>query len=118
MFLTHCPNCKDEHEPVLVVDDKKEVSDCDAVCPECDTVMKEITPFAKVQMKTMGQVKRAKKRQQAFMVRCPHCKNEGCPVVGEKDVLLCSSCSKPLDHLAAPYKQTVLMFLKTHSPEG
>lgn len=99
-FLIYCTNkgCGEQVEPLL------DTSSDEVYCTSCNKVMLGVTHFAKVQMKALGQVKKAVKQTTPFQITCPGCKQRGTPNV--KNGVTCSSCginledkiSKPILH--------------------
>jgi len=116
MFVVYCDNkgCGKHQEPKLDLETNE------AICAECGEPIKSVTEFAKTQMRALGQIRRDDKRQQAFAVKCDKCNTEGPPKlikVDKEDKLVCFKCGKELDKLSAPYRQTVLEFLRTQRPQ-
>lgn len=103
-FNIICDNkdCKKENEPVL--DKRTRVVYC-GVCGEELKDQNIITEFAKNQMVSLGQIRRAEnKQQQAFSVKCSNCDRESQPKLNGK-LLECSKCGKELKNLSAPFVQ-------------
>ena len=124
-FWTFCDNkgCRKEMTPVI---DK---NTNEVFCTECGQTINSLTEFAKRQMVTLGQVRRAEKRKQAWSVKCESCQKEGPPVLnkdGEKnekgllvgDKLLCSYCKVELTNLNKPFAQIILTNLKAQRKAG
>jgi hypothetical protein len=114
-FLIQCDNkkCREFQEPVLDKDTD------DVHCSQCDGVIDHVSIFAKRQMRANGQIKRESVPKQAFAVKCVSCEKIMCPqLIEEKSdgqatsKLVCPSCGEEHTHLGAPYKQTVVAFLK------
>lgn len=87
MFIIYCDNkgCGKEQEPLL------NTSTDEVECSECGKVINNVTSFTKIQMKSMGQIKRAKKVQQAFAHACIKCNHTAQPKL-VNDKLLCAGC--------------------------
>ena len=80
-FTIQCDNkgCMKMQEPEVDTKDNKDPNKWDVLCAECHLPIQSVTYFAKVQMKSMGQIRRAKPQQQAFVVKCGTCLKEGKP---------------------------------------
>ncbi len=91
-FMIYCNNkgCGKNTEPLLNIETNE------AECVECGAIINSVTSFAKTQMKTMGQIKRDDKKQQAFSVQCKFCKKSVLPEVNGK-IVLCSLCKNELN---------------------
>lgn len=96
-FSIQCDNkgCGKYQEPKLNLETN------DVECADCGQPIKSVTSFAKNQMKSLGQIKRAEQTQQAFSVQCANCKKSAPPVLSGKDIL-CAICKKELS-VSAPY---------------
>lgn len=107
-FLVYCDNkgCGKDQEPVL------DVNTGEVFCTECGKTIKTVTEFAKRQMKALGQVKRAVKKQQAFSVKCNACNRENPPKIGEKNKIVCSFCDAELTDLPKPFQQVIRNFIR------
>lgn len=111
-FMIQCDNkgCREHQEAVLDKETNK------VYCSICNGEIENITIFAKRQMLFTGQIKRDEQKKQAFAVQCQACKKTLCPKieVGEDKTrkLMCAGCGEELSHLSAPYKQTILSFIK------
>lgn len=101
MYRLHCNNagCKKECEPVL------DVATNEVHCTECGKVM-EVNHFTKVSMRSIGQIQRLEKLQQAFSVKCNFCKKETAPTV-KNDKVYCTVCNNHLDYIAKPFVQAI-----------
>ena len=108
-FLIYCDNkgCGKDQEPVL------DPTTGDVYCTECGKVIKSVTEFAKRQMKSMGQVKRDSKKQQAFSVKCQTCKKENPPKIDDKNKIVCSFCDSELTDLPKPFQQVIRNFIRS-----
>ena len=63
-----------------------------------------LTEFAKRQMVSMGQTRKADKQQKAFSVKCKACEKEGPPNLSKDGKKLsCPYCKVELTHLAKPF---------------
>ena len=111
-FNTYCTNrgCMKQMDPVL----DKETNE--VICTECGKSITSITEFAKRQMISLGQIRRASVKKQAWSVKCTACKKEGPPKLnkeGERDKknqpvikLLCQYCEVELTDLNRPFAET------------
>src|SRR5258706_13238536 len=84
-FSLGCPSCRKMQEPVI---DK---SSNEVYCSLCDELIPNVSHFVKVQMKTIGQIKRPKKS--TYAIECISCKIQATPIL-KNNKLLCPSCSK------------------------
>jgi protein-arginine kinase activator protein McsA len=75
----------------------------DVVCVECGFTIKNITVFAKNQLKSFGQTTKQAKKQEPYSIKCEHCGMTAKPVLAN-DILACSSCHKELTNISAPFK--------------
>jgi len=81
-------------------------------CAACGKVIKSVTHFAKVQMKTLGQTMKNQKASRAFSVSCPSCGKTAQPIVGRDGSITCSVCSTELSSkLSAPMAQAIRVAL-------
>jgi hypothetical protein len=82
-------------------------------CGECGEIIKSVTSFTKVQMKTLGQIMRNQKASTAFAVPCPTCSKTNTPILNKKTgALLCPACSTDISSsLAAPTAQAIRLHL-------
>ncbi len=95
-FSTNCSNkgCFKFVEPILDVDTNE------AMCPECDKPISNITDFVKRQLKDDKKIKKAPKVQKAFSTPCRACKAVDVPEL-KKGKLWCSHCGNDLECTAA-----------------
>jgi DNA-directed RNA polymerase subunit RPC12/RpoP len=103
-FYTFCDNkgCRKQMAPVI----DKETQE--VFCTECGKPINCVTDFMKRQMISLGQVKRAEKRQMAWSVACNSCKKEGPPALDkEGKELVCSYCGASMSHLNKPFAHMV-----------
>lgn len=105
-FVMYCSNkgCGKETEPLL------DLSSDEVFCSNCGKAIEAVTSFAKTSMKTLGQIKRAAKAQQAFSVVCANCKHQAQPKL-ESNLLVCPHCSRAHQNLAAPYVAVIKQYL-------
>ena len=96
-FSLPCGNkgCGQIQEPYLDIQDNK------VYCSKCDGEIPNITVFVKNQMKMNKQFRQ--RQSKPFSVKCQKCGREDRPKLVQGDIV-CSSCSKPLDHLSEPFK--------------
>lgn len=108
MFLIYCDRkgCGKDQEPLL------DVSTNEVICSECGGEIKSVTSFTKVQMKSMGQIKRAEKKQQAFAVKCQGCNRMAAPNISLENKILCSMCSVEILNLPKPFEQVIRSHIK------
>jgi len=106
-FLVYCNNkgCGKEQEPLL------DVSDNEAYCSECGGKV-NVTVFAKSQMKALGQVKRERRVQQAFAIKCEPCKLASTPMLVDNK-LCCPKCKTEHANLSKPMQSAVKEYLRT-----
>ena len=108
-FLMHCDNkgCGKDQEPLL------DTQTNEVYCVECNRVINSVTHFAKVQMKTLGQIKRDEKQRQAFAVECASCKKKSAPVLTKEDRVQCSLCHTDItEKIAKPFLQVIKNYFK------
>jgi uncharacterized Zn finger protein (UPF0148 family) len=102
-FLVYCDNkgCGKDQEPLLDLETNE------VVCRECSKPIKSVTPFAKAQMKALGQIKRQTQRQEAFSVKCATCQKQGQPKLNEQGQIICSFCRKEMTEIPKPFQQVI-----------
>jgi ribosomal protein L34E len=107
-FIIYCnqKGCGKDQEPSLDIETNE------VICSECGKVITGITEFTKVQMKSMGQVKRNVGKRQAFSVKCQSCNKENPPLV-KKGKIFCSLCSLEITDLSPFFKQALLAVNKS-----
>ncbi len=98
-FRVYCDNkgCREEQEPLL------DETTNEALCAVCGKDIKNMSVFAKRQLKSFGQVKKTVSRQEAFAVNCTSCKKSAAPLVNGND-FSCSFCGTALN-LSIHFKQ-------------
>ncbi len=108
MFVIQCDNkgCKEMQEPTL------DVKTNEVICSECQNPITNVTHFTKVQMKSLGQIKRDDKKSQAYSVKCPLCSKEGCPVLNDNKEIVCQYCAAAQSQLSGPFKQVIMDHLR------
>jgi len=100
--------CYKEMEPVL----DKETND--VYCIECNSVINNITEFAKTQMKSIGQIKKNTTTKKAFSVQCSNCKKEGTPILNDNK-LLCMFCNVECKNISKPFASSLKEMLSKAS---
>jgi ribosomal protein L34E len=107
-FLVYCDNkgCFKQQEPTL------DIASNEVHCAECGGVIKSITSFAKAQMKSLGQIKKATKK--AYSIKCDSCSKQEVPVL-DGDSLTCAACKKPLNNVSKEFKPLIIQHLKAKS---
>jgi hypothetical protein len=80
----------------------------DVYCSNCDQIIQGISHFTKVQLKTLGQVRRPLKG--AFAIKCNKCKIEALPKLID-DTLVCSGCNTP-SNISKPFEILVRKAIK------
>jgi hypothetical protein len=63
-------------------------------CAECDKPISNITHFAKVQLKALGQIRKDKKEN--YSIKCDVCSRSARPILKD-DKALCKFCSAELN---------------------
>lgn len=104
-FYTYCNNkgCGKNNEPLLDLDTNE------VICSECNKNISSITSFTKTQMKSLGQIKKKAKANQAFSVECKQCKKHSPPkFIDNKPA--CIHCDTIFENLSLPF----LKILKDH----
>lgn len=94
-YQTPCMSCKKLQSPTL------DISTNQVYCSECNAEIPNVSHFFKVQMKTLGQTRKAKKS--AYAIRCVSCKNEALPKL-DKNRLVCQTCNRPYDNISRPFE--------------
>lgn len=87
--------CGKHQEPVL------NIKDNEVYCSECGKKIAGVSHFTKIQMKTLGQVKKPAKT--AYSVRCDKCKQDGLPKLDNNKKLVCAGCDNELKNVSAPF---------------
>jgi ribosomal protein L34E len=65
-------------------------------CATCGNEIKGITPFAKTQMKSLGQTMKNRQVQKVFSVNCGNCRKITQPQIINGKVV-CKNCEQPLN---------------------
>lgn len=109
-FLMFCDNkgCGKDQEPLL------DLSDDQVYCTNCGNAIKQVTPFAKTQMRALGQIKRTKKAQSAFAIACEDCKTVSQPIL-QNEKLACPHCKKVYEKLDAPRVHAIKTWLLSNA---
>ena len=94
--------CYKEQEPLLDIENNL------VHCTECGLEIKDVSKFVKVQMQTIGQVKREIVNQ-TFAVKCTECNKSATPKL-EKGELVCKFCAHKLE-LSGPYAYAIKQYL-------
>lgn len=91
-FLITCTNkgCGETMEPLL------DVNSNEAMCTACGKIVPGVTQFAKIQMKSLGQVKKTKEVRSAFALVCSKCNTKMSPNV-INGIVVCSNCGESLE---------------------
>lgn len=100
-FMICCDNkgCGKSMEPLLNLETNN------VECAECGKVINSVTSFTKTQMKSLGQIKKDDKKQQAFSVQCKSCKKSSVPLIDGENIL-CMLCKNKLD-ISVPYANLI-----------
>ena len=106
-FSINCDNkgCGKLTEPVI------DVGTNQVICVDCGKEIKNVTSFAKTQMKSLGQTRKAVKKQQSWAIKCESCKLDGQPVLKD-DKFYCSGCKSEIKTISGPFKQILKQQLK------
>ena len=113
-FLIYCDNkgCGKDQEPVI------DVKTDQVFCTECGKEIKSITVFAKKTMKSLGQIKRAAKKQQAFSIKCKACNKENPPKIDDKNKIVCGACNSELTDIPKPFQQVIRNYFKAQRKDA
>lgn len=98
-FMINCDNkgCMKSQEARL------DIKNNSVLCAECGKEIKNITSFAKTQLKSMGQTIKNTQEKQMFAISCPSCELKAKPVLtGES--FTCPGCKKELTNISEPFK--------------
>lgn len=97
-FIIQCDNrgCLQSQAALLDVESNE------VTCAECGNVIKNVTHFAKIQLKSLGQTTKRVKSQQTYSVKCNNCSASGTPVLAD-NILKCKSCNKELTNLSSTF---------------
>jgi len=96
MFLVNCDNkgCGKSTKAMIDLDDGE------AYCGECDRPIKNITSFAKSQLKGFKQVR---KKSQTFSFKCAQCGTDARPIITNNH-LACPRCKSPSTNISKPFE--------------
>lgn len=100
-FNIHCTNKGCGHQTEALLNENTDQVEC----RDCGKEIANITSFAKVQLKSLGQVSRRFKTQEAFSVKCTTCQKEVPPKLSKSQEIVCGACASPLTTLSAPFRQ-------------
>ena len=97
-FIIQCDNrgCLQTQAALLDVESNN------VICAECGNTITNVTHFAKIQLKSLGQTTKRVKSQQTYSVKCNHCSASGVPTLAE-DKLICKSCNKEITGLSSTF---------------
>ena len=111
MFMLRCDNkgCCQESQALL------DVKTDEVLCSECGKSIKNVTSFTKIQMKSIGQIKRTVAAKKSFSIKCNKCLKDDQPILGANDILLCPNCKEELTSVSPIYKGLVVEYLKKPS---
>lgn len=98
-FLINCDNRKCLKIQAALLDTINNI----VICAECNNEIKNVTYFAKAQLKSLGQTCKNIKTKQSYAVKCSHCEMENMPIIKD-DQFLCTNCKKELTNLSVPFK--------------
>lgn len=110
-MLICCDNKKCGQTTEALLD--KETDEVYCAAPNCGLPIKNVTPFAKSALRSMGQFKRLVKSQEAFAVKCEGCVKMSRPKLSQ-GVLVCPHCGKEHTSLQAPYAHAIKQYLLTN----
>ena len=110
-FLINCDNKGCLKTQAALLDTNNNI----VICAECQKEIKNITSFAKHQLKHLGQTMRAKKSQKSFAIKCLHCEAEDVTLL-QNDNFFCTTCKKELEHLSPPFKMVLKDAIKNNKP--
>lgn len=102
-FLTNCDNkgCGKYMEPKLSLQDQK------IYCGECNKEIKNISSFAKSQMKSLGQVIKATKS--SYAVRCEKCQLELTPKLSDDNKsFVCTNCKNIYTNISKSFEKLLI----------
>lgn len=107
-FMIQCDNkgCGKMNEPKLNVETNT------VECEYCSKNIQNVTSFAKVQLKALGQIKKAGADKRSFTVDCVTCKKKTCPVVNGNEGF-CEFCNEKLN-LSTPFLELIRNNAKTN----
>lgn len=107
-FMIQCDNkgCFKQSEALLSVDDNN------VICGECGKSIKNVTHFAKVQLKTIGQTTKANKPSKAFSVLCKICNKNDQPKIMNGKVI-CAHCNGEIVYLSQAFVQALKANIKS-----
>lgn len=110
-FMTNCTTkgCGKYQAPILDKVSNK------VYCSECGAEITNLSHFAKIQMTTLGQVKKPAK--QAYTVRCEKCRQESLPKIDGNDKLVCSSCNNIINNIGKPFEILIRNAIKKGNEE-
>lgn len=78
-----------------------DLKDNEVYCTECGKIIAGANHFTKIQMKTLGQIK--KPARPAYSIRCDKCKKEALPKL-TNNKLVCSWCDNPNISVSKPFE--------------
>ena len=101
-FLVNCDQkkCGKYVEPAL------DLLTNQAICPECNRIITNLTTQALSAMKSMGQIKRNDKKS-AYSIFCQTCKQTGSPKINDQNQITCGSCKAELKTLTTSFQKLI-----------
>jgi len=99
-FVAYCDNkgCMKQMEPLL---DKKTN---EVFCTECGKTINNLTHFAKISLRDMGQIKRTSENKEAFALECKGCKQLHKPRL-QNNKPICVICGKEYENVTSSFIQ-------------
>jgi hypothetical protein len=99
----NCEKCRKTTEGKL------DTQNNNVYCDLCGEVITGATHFTKVQLRTLGQVKKPAKN--AYSIRCDKCKKECLPAL-KNNILICGWCGQDCKNVSKPFELLVRAEIK------
>ena len=107
-FLLNCDNkgCNKVSEAKLDVNSNQ------VICSECGGEIKNVSSFAKNQMKALGQTMKSAAKQKPYAVKCGNCDETDTPKL-ENNKIVCVKCGAP-SKMSAPFEKMLREHIKNN----
>lgn len=91
-----------------------DVSTDEVICRECGKSIIQVTSFAKVALKTLGQTMKARKKAKQLELDCLNCNRKVAPKL-KNNLIVCSDCGKEMKNVPASFRYVVEMMGRNDS---
>jgi Zn finger protein HypA/HybF involved in hydrogenase expression len=83
----------------------------EVICRECGNPIQQVTSFAKVSLKSLGQTTKGQKKVRQLEFDCLSCNKKVQPML-KNGKIICSECKKEMENVPTTFKHVVEMIGK------